>query len=60
MFLGFYLDLDEVFADAGAYDVNHTLSVTLPTLNPGQFKGVFLENVQTEYTTEVEACRMLN
>jgi len=32
----------------------HALDVTLPAdLKPGQFQGVFFENVETEYTDKI-------
>lgn len=48
-FTGFYADVSKLTADAG-----HTLELQLPTgLKPGQFQGVFFENVETEYTGPV-------
>jgi hypothetical protein len=44
-FVGFYADLSLV-----AGDCEHTLELDLPRLRPGQFQGVFFENVETEYT----------
>lgn len=44
-FVGFYADVSSL-----APDQEHTLTLTLPTLKPGQFQGVFFENVETEYT----------
>jgi hypothetical protein len=29
------------------------LTLVLPTLKPGQFQGVFFENVETEYTDRI-------
>ncbi len=49
-FVGWYLDVSAL-----TVDTPHTLALTLPTLQPGQFQGVFFENVETEYTTTVEA-----
>ncbi len=48
-FTGFYADISGL-----APDVNHTLQLELPKgLKPGQFQGVFFENVETEYTSEI-------
>ena len=48
-FSGFYVDLSKLQADAP-----HKLEVELPEgLNPGQFQGLFLENVETEFTDEL-------
>ena len=47
-FVGWYYD-----ATALAPDISHTLALKLPPLAPGQFQGVFFENVETEYTQEV-------
>jgi hypothetical protein len=45
-FTGFYADLSRI-----APDVEHKLELELPTgLKPGQYQGVFFENVETEYT----------
>ncbi|MBV9851257.1 MAG: hypothetical protein JO250_16425 [Armatimonadetes bacterium] len=49
-FVGWYLDVSAL-----APDVPHTVALSLPTLQPGQFQGVFFENVETEYATEVAA-----
>ena len=48
-FTGFYADISKL-----APDMKHELEVTLPGgLLPGQFQGLFLENVETEYTREL-------
>jgi hypothetical protein len=45
-FTGFYADISTVTPDR-----EHTLELELPTgLKPGQFQGVFVENVETEYS----------
>ncbi|HEY3383630.1 MAG TPA: hypothetical protein VGK32_17845 [Vicinamibacterales bacterium] len=44
-FVGFYADLSLLSAD-----VEHTLELELPALRPGQLQGVFLENIEPEYT----------
>jgi len=48
-FVGLYADLSMLDADR-AYD----FELELPALKPGQFRGVFFENVETEYTERVE------
>ena len=48
-FSGFYADLSKLSADAP-----HKLEVTLPEgLQPGQFQGLFLENVETQFTSDL-------
>jgi len=48
-FSGFYADLSKLQADAP-----HTVEVALPDgLQPGQFQGLFLENVEPEFTSEL-------
>jgi len=48
-FVGFWADVSQLAADA-----DHALELTLPrNLSPGQFQGVFFENVETEYTAEI-------
>ena len=42
-FVGFYADISLV-----APDVAHAIELELPKLNPGQFQGVFFENVETD------------
>lgn len=37
-------------------DAQHLLELSLPALPSGAFAGVFLENVESEYTEEVEDC----
>ena len=57
-FLGFYVDLDPLVEDGSLkLDTNHSLDLDLPVgLAAGQFQGVFLENLETEYTAQVSAC----
>jgi hypothetical protein len=44
-FVGFYADVSGLQAD-----VEHRWELETPTgLKPGQFQGVFFENVETEY-----------
>ncbi len=48
-FVGFYADVSHLKAQQ-----EYSLEVTLPAgLKPGQFQGVFFENVETEYTSNV-------
>jgi len=45
-FTGFYADVSRLSAGA-----EHTLELEVPSgLKPGQYQGVFFENVETEYT----------
>lgn len=54
-FLGYYLDLSALKL---APDVDHTLELGLPALGAGAFEGIFLENVETAYTSAVRACHV--
>jgi len=47
-FVGFYADVSWL-----APDTEHELTLVLPPLRPGQFQGVFFENVVPEYTNGV-------
>jgi hypothetical protein len=48
-FTGFYADVSHLKPG-----MEYALEVTLPAgLKPGQFQGVFFENVETEYTDEI-------
>jgi len=47
-FTGWYADISAI-----APDVRHSIALSLPPLKPGQFQGVFFENVETEYTDKV-------
>ncbi len=52
-FVGFYADVSQL-----APEVEHRLELETPTgLKPGQFQGVFFENVETEYTKPAVAAR---
>jgi hypothetical protein len=52
-FVGFYLDVSDLKAGR-----EYELEVTLPpSLKPGQFQGVFFENVETEYTDKIDLKR---
>lgn len=44
-FLGFYADVSSLRPD-----IRHEFKLTLPRLEPGLFRGLFFENVETEYT----------
>lgn len=35
-------------------DKEYEIELTLPSLKPGQFQGMFFENIETEYTTEIQ------
>ncbi len=52
-FVGFYADLSSI-----APDREHTLELDLPRLRPGQWQGVFFENVETELTGNVGAVQI--
>ncbi|MCY2953693.1 MAG: hypothetical protein NTU53_17200 [Planctomycetota bacterium] len=47
-FTGFYADVSDLKPDA-----KYEVELSLPELNPGQFQGLFLENVEPVYTGEV-------
>jgi hypothetical protein len=47
-FVGFYADLTNIPAE-----VKHEIRLKLPLLTPGQFQGVFFDNVETEDTQEL-------
>jgi hypothetical protein len=47
-FVGFYADVSHL-----ASDRPYRLELDLPPLKAGQFQGVFLENIETEYTEKV-------
>ena len=49
-FLGWYADISDLKPD-----VTHQFEVSLPQLAAGQFQGVFLANVEPEYTRQVSA-----
>jgi hypothetical protein len=47
-FVGFYADVSAISPDQ-----DHKIELQLPTgLKPGQFQGIFIENVESEYTSE--------
>jgi hypothetical protein len=47
-FVGFYADLSSIAADE-----EHTLELDVPRLRPGQWQGVFFDNVETEMTERI-------
>jgi hypothetical protein len=47
-FVGFYADLSSLAADE-----EHTLELDLPRLRPGQWQGVFFDNIETELTGRI-------
>lgn len=47
-FVGFYADLSKI-----APDVQHNFTLSLPPLKPGQFQGVFFDNVEPQFTDEL-------
>ena len=49
-FVGFYADLSSLEPDK-----EYELELELPSLEPGQFQGIFFENVEPEYTDRVTA-----
>ncbi|NTU51682.1 MAG: hypothetical protein HGA94_04495, partial [Candidatus Aminicenantes bacterium] len=49
-FLGHYADVSRLRPDAPI-----DIEVTLPSLEPGRFQGVFFENVEAEYTRRIMA-----
>ncbi|HET7620052.1 MAG TPA: hypothetical protein VFK20_16210, partial [Vicinamibacterales bacterium] len=51
-FVGFYADLSSLTPDRP-----HRFELTLPTVAPGSFQGVYFENVVTEYTSRLARAR---
>jgi hypothetical protein len=47
-FTGFYADVSNLSAD-----IPHQIEVRLPALRPGQFQGVFLDNIEPLYTDQL-------
>ena len=47
-FVGFYADLSKI-----APDTQHSFTLNLPQLKPGQFQGVFFDNVEPQFTEEL-------
>jgi hypothetical protein len=52
-FLGFYFDATALAAAPGE---EHAVALKLPPMRPGQFQGLFWENVETVYTQSVQSC----
>lgn len=48
-FIGWYADVSTLRPE-----IPHRFEVALPTLRPGQFQGLFFDNVETEMTTDFE------
>lgn len=48
-FVGFYADLSLLSPDR-----EYSFELELPALKPGQFQGLFFENVEPEYTREIK------
>jgi len=48
-FLGWYCDVSDLEAET-----EYQISLDLPELAPGQFQGLFVENIVTEYTSELK------
>jgi hypothetical protein len=46
-FVGWFADVSSLTPD-----VEHSFELTLPTLKPGQFQGLFFDTVETEFTRE--------
>lgn len=47
-FMGFYADISNLKPDT-----EYSIEVALPKLAPGQFQGLFFENIEPEYTGEI-------
>jgi hypothetical protein len=47
-FVGFYADLSKI-----APDTQHSFTLDLPRLKPGQFQGLFFDNVEPQFTEEL-------
>jgi len=48
-FLGFYVDVSNLKPN-----MKHTVTVELPELQPGQFQGLFFDNVEPEHTVDLD------
>lgn len=48
-FLGHYADISHLEPDR-----DYELEVVVPEMAPGRFLGLFMENIETEYTTEID------
>jgi hypothetical protein len=49
-FVGFYADVSRLEPDR-----EYKVELSLPALKPGQFQGLFVDNVETEHTSEILA-----
>jgi hypothetical protein len=49
-FLGFYADLSDLKPEK-----QYKVTVELPELQPGQFQGLFFDNIEPEHTTTIAA-----
>lgn len=49
-FVGFYWDTSSLKPN-----LSYKVELSLPKLKPGQFQGMFFDNVETEYTSRIEA-----
>lgn len=47
-FTGFYVDVSDLKADQ-----EYNVELTVPSLKPGQYQGMFFENVETDYTNDI-------
>jgi hypothetical protein len=47
-FMGFYADISHLQSDK-----KYRVEVDLPDLHPGQFHGLYFENIETEYTQDI-------
>jgi len=48
-FVGYYADVSDLVPDH-----EYRVELNLPKLRPGQFQGLFFDNVETEYTDVTE------
>ena len=53
-FVGWYLDISDLVAER-----SYAISLTLPKLQPGQFQGIFFENVETEQTALITPAKIV-
>ena len=47
-FMGFYADVSALKPDT-----KYNVELSLPKLHPGQFHGLYFENIETEYTRDI-------
>jgi hypothetical protein len=52
-FLGFYYDASHVEAAK-----SHDVAIHFPALQQGSFQGLFWENIETEFTSEIASCHL--